>query len=278
MATGSREPSRLPVRGTIATVGTVGALAMLLSFRGGPLAPGEPVAAQRVEAPATDELVSGAETDSSAAAAVVEPLTVTGDPYRTRWGEVQVEVTRAGSDITEVVALAMPGGDRHTDRISAYVEPILRDEAISSDSAEVSVISGATYTSRAYAASLQSALDQAGPTSAQAVPAEEKAVAAAPADASTDKVATATGDAYRTRWGEVQVEVTRAGSDITEVVAVVMPGGDRRTDQISAQVEPILRDEAISSDSAEVSVISGATYTSKAYARSLQSALDRLDA
>ena len=148
------------MRGTIATIGTVGALAMLLSFRGGPLAPGEPVEAQLGEALATDGLTTGAETGTSGAEAIVEPLTVTGGAYRTRWGDVQVEVTRAGSDITEVVALAMPGGDRHTDQISAYVEPILREEAISSDSAEVSVISGATYTSQAYARSLQSALDR----------------------------------------------------------------------------------------------------------------------
>ncbi len=88
-----REPSRLPVRGTIATVGTVGALALLLSFRGGPLAPGEPVEAQLAEAPATDELIAGAQTDTSGAEAIVEPLTATGDAVRIRWGDVQVAVT-----------------------------------------------------------------------------------------------------------------------------------------------------------------------------------------
>ena len=57
------------------------------------------------------------------------------------------EVVRSrASGHVQVVALAMPGGDSRTDQLSAYVEPILREEAISSDSADVSVISSATYT------------------------------------------------------------------------------------------------------------------------------------
>ena len=41
-------------------------------------------------------------------------------------------------------------------------EPILRAEVLAAQSADVSMVSGATYTSRAYLTSLQSALDQAG--------------------------------------------------------------------------------------------------------------------
>ena len=52
--------------------------------------------------------------------------------------------------------------DRKSERINTTAEPILREEAITNDTADVAVVSGATYTSRAYAASLQSALDQLG--------------------------------------------------------------------------------------------------------------------
>ena len=151
-----REPSRLPVRGTIATAGTVGALTLLLSFQGGPLARSVSVTVADDESPATDPA-----TDSTALA-VVEPVTYTGDVVETRWGDVQVEVTLEGADIAEVVALELPEGDHPTSEISEDVEHFLREEAISSDSADVSVISGATYTSKAYATSLQSALDQLG--------------------------------------------------------------------------------------------------------------------
>ena len=41
-------------------------------------------------------------------------------------------------------------------------EPILHDEALSAQSAQIDTVSGATYTSDAYEQSLQAALDQAG--------------------------------------------------------------------------------------------------------------------
>ena len=174
-----REPTRLPVRGTIAAVGTVGALALLLSFRGGPLAPGDTVTAQVAEGLASDELIVATASETSGAGAVVESLppvaeivtdapamaevrTATGDAVSIRWGDVQVAVTVQAGDIIEVETLAMPMDDRRSQRINAGAEPVLREEAITYDTADVSVISGATYTSRAYATSLQSALDQVG--------------------------------------------------------------------------------------------------------------------
>lgn len=275
MNTEPREPSRLPVRGTIATIGTVGALTLLLSFEGGPLAPAEVVTAQEDVTTAGDGLNVAAETQTTGAEAMVEPRMFTGDAFGTRWGDVQVEVTLAGSDITEVVALVMPDSDSHTITISDYLEPILREEAITYDTADVSVISGATYTSEAYADSLQSALDQAG----LAVAAEQAQVdveaEALPAEP-TSEMRTATGDAVAIRWGDVQVAVTVEGDDIIEVETLTIPMDDRKSERINSDAEPLLREEAVTYDTADVSVVSGATYTSEAYATSLQSALDQL--
>ena len=293
MNTETREPSRLPVRGTVATVGTVGALVLLLSFEGGPLASTGPVTATEAEAPATDELIAAeATTEAAAADAVVEPVAYTGDAYATRWGDVQVEVTLEGSDITEVVTLQMPASDNHTIELSEYVEPILREEAMTSDSAiGLSVISGATYTSEAYADSLQSALDQAELTTAAAVveaepgldvaaetveTADADAEAVEPAEPVSAEGRTATGEAVAIRWGDGQVAVIVEGDDIIDVETLAMPMDDRKSQRINSQAEPVLREEAIAIDSADVSVISGATYTSEAYATSLQSALDQL--
>ena len=286
MTTEPRDPSRLPVRGTIATVGTIGALALLLSFRGGPLAPSDPVIAAN-EPLATDELIDETETttEASGGEAIVDTVSLAGDAFETRWGDVQVEITLHGSDITEVVALVMPASDDHTVAISEYVEPILREEAIASDTADVSVISGATYTSRAYAQSLQSALDQAGlataeaglETSTEVEVSEPSSVAQEPAEeVAAAGVRTATGDAIAIRWGDVQVSVTVEGDDIIDVETLAIPMSDRKSERINSAAEPVLREEAIASDSADVSVISGATYTSEAYAASLQSALDQL--
>lgn len=295
-----RQPSRIPIRGTIAAAGTVGAVALLLSFQGGPLAPTETVRAVGDTALATEELVASPApasesagvsatppTASPTAVATMTPATATGEAYSFRWGTVQVAVTAQAGDITAVEAVQLPDGDRHSAYISEVVEPILREEAINTDSADISVISGATYTSRAYAASLQSALDQldAGlpatddSTPVTAAAPEATAPAAGSSEVTSPETATATtatGEAQSFRWGTVQVSVTANGSDIVDVQALQLPDGDRRSAQISDYVEPILREEAISSDSSDVSVISGATYTSRAYAASLQSALDQL--
>jgi uncharacterized protein with FMN-binding domain len=77
-----------------------------------------------------------------------------------------------------------------------------------------------------------------------------------------------------TRWGSVQVAVTLESGQITDVQALQLPDGDRRSASISQRVEPVLRSQVLSAQGADIDGISGATYTSIAYARSLQAALD----
>jgi uncharacterized protein with FMN-binding domain len=85
----------------------------------------------------------------------------TGRTVQTRFGPVQVQVTLSGGKITDVAALQLPQNDGHSARISSAVEPMLRSEVLSAQSADIQTISGATYTSEAYVTSLQSALDSA---------------------------------------------------------------------------------------------------------------------
>ncbi len=102
------------------------------------------------------------------------------------------------------------------------------------------------------------------------------AIAGAPAAGGTDEstTQTVTGPAVSTRWGVVQVSVTLQDGAITDVTALQLPDGDRRSLQISQRVEPVLRSQALDAQSASIDGLSGATYTSTAYARSLQAALD----
>jgi len=86
----------------------------------------------------------------------------TGTASSTRFGDVQVSVTITGGQITDVTALRLTDTDGRSISISNRAAPILREEVISAQSSAVSMVSGATYTSRAYLASVQSALDQAG--------------------------------------------------------------------------------------------------------------------
>ena len=87
--------------------------------------------------------------------------TVTGPVVQTRFGPVQVQVTIAGGKISDVTALQLPSDRQRSAEISGIVGPMLRSEALAAQSAQIDLISGATYTSDAYAQSLQSALDQA---------------------------------------------------------------------------------------------------------------------
>lgn len=88
--------------------------------------------------------------------------TYTGTSEPTRFGNVQVEVVVSGGKITDIVATQLTDAGGRSVQISNYAAPILRTEALQAQSAKVSSVSGATYTSEGYLSSLQSALDQAG--------------------------------------------------------------------------------------------------------------------
>ncbi|MER6299480.1 FMN-binding protein [Kitasatospora sp. NPDC001539] len=83
------------------------------------------------------------------------------------------------------------------------------------------------------------------------------------------------GDTVNTRYGPVQVQITLSGSRLTAVDVVKYPSQERRDLEINSSALPLLNQEAISAQSAQIDVVSGATYTSDGYVRSLQSALDR---
>ena len=86
---------------------------------------------------------------------------VDGDVIPTQFGDIQVRVVESGGKIVDVKALQLPSDRRRSAEISQYSEPILHDEALQAQSAQIDTVSGATYTSGAYRESLQSAIDRA---------------------------------------------------------------------------------------------------------------------
>lgn len=77
------------------------------------------------------------------------------------FGNVQVRVVIKGSKLTDVQFLQFPDTGGHTSEVAQMAEPILKQEAISAQSANVEIVSGATQDTQAFIESLQSALDQA---------------------------------------------------------------------------------------------------------------------
>ena len=88
--------------------------------------------------------------------------TFKGETSQTRWGPVQVEITLTNGKITDVTTLQYPNGDRKSMNISSRVIPWLQEETLQVQSANISGISGATYTSTGFQSSLASALQKAG--------------------------------------------------------------------------------------------------------------------
>ncbi|MEU9987924.1 FMN-binding protein [Streptomyces sp. NPDC048045] len=85
---------------------------------------------------------------------------------------------------------------------------------------------------------------------------------------------TVTGDAAQTQYGTVQVRLTVANGKVTKAEAVQAPKGGL-SDQKTALAVPKLNQEAVAAQSAQIDAVSGATYTSTGYKKSLQSALDK---
>jgi uncharacterized protein with FMN-binding domain len=83
-----------------------------------------------------------------------------------------------------------------------------------------------------------------------------------------------TGQAVGTRFGPVQVAITVSGGTITDVSVPEYPDSDRRDQEINSRALPELVSETLSAQSAHIDMVSGATYTSRGYLQSLQSAID----
>lgn len=86
--------------------------------------------------------------------------TFLGDPSTMRYGTVQVQITISGGKITDAQAVQAPSGrdQRYTD----MAVPVMRQKTLAAQSANITGVSGASYTAYAWYVSLQSALKKAG--------------------------------------------------------------------------------------------------------------------
>ncbi|MHB8190536.1 MAG: FMN-binding protein [Ferrimicrobium sp.] len=96
------------------------------------------------------------------------------------------------------------------------------------------------------------------------------------APSTTAHATSAIGRKVNFGYGTLSVKVTADGRRINNVSVSSLQTLESYSLQIAQQVTPILRSEVIQAQSAQISAITGATYTSQAYAMSLQSALDKL--
>ncbi|MFD7135112.1 FMN-binding protein [Streptomyces sp. NPDC059894] len=239
-------------RVVLAGAATVSGIVLLLALK-----PSSDPASAAGTAPAQSSVQGGAQAAGTG--------TVTGDAARTQYGAVQVRLTVAGGKITQAEAVQAPKGGQ-SDQITATAVPELNQAAVAAQSADIDSVSGATYTSEGYKKSLQSALDKV------------KAGAGASQGSGTVQVSgTFTGDAAQTQYGAVQVRITVSKNEITKAEAVQAPKGGQ-SDRITATAVPQLNEATVAGQSPDIDTVSGATYTSTGYQKSLQSAIDKANA
>ncbi|MEV1050470.1 FMN-binding protein [Streptomyces sp. NPDC049887] len=281
----------------IAVAGTTSAVALLLTLK----QPGTTVAGAASQAGGAPPAAS-APAGSGAVPAGGE--TVLGDEADTQFGPVQVELTLSDGRITGARAVKVPSTDANSRKIAADAVPKLNQAAVAAQSGEIDAVSGATYTSQGYIRSLQSALDKAGAAGTGAGDgAEQGATPGAGSGAGTPGGDAGTGsdggsgsgsgggsgsgsgeggatesvlgDVAGTQYGDVQVRLTVSGGRVTAAEAVKAPSSDANSRKIAADAVPKLNQAAVAAQSGEIDAVSGATYTSQGYIRSLQSALDK---
>jgi uncharacterized protein with FMN-binding domain len=158
-------------RAITAVVATIAGVAWLVTYRvtphPSPVAAAAP-AEQPTPTPASSPEPAASATPAAAAAPTPTPVptnkpangSFTGAVIPTQFGDIQVRVVISAGRVTDVSALQMPTDRARSAEITQYVTPVLHDEVIQAQSAHIDVISGATFTSEAYAESVNDALRQ----------------------------------------------------------------------------------------------------------------------
>lgn len=90
--------------------------------------------------------------------------------------------------------------------------------------------------------------------------------------AKSTKTKTYKGSTINTMWGPIQVDLKVKGKKITGVT-VVDPTHTARSQVIASQAIPILKQETLQAQRANINEVSGATTISQAYIQSLQAAV-----
>ena len=130
----------------------------------------KPVATKKATVKPTATNSATATTQPTATATTVETTapvtstvkdgTFTGPAVFVNYGTVQVKITVSNGKITEAVAVQAPRGKN--DRYTNMAVPILKQQTLQAQSANIQGASGASYTSYGWFKSLQGAMAQAG--------------------------------------------------------------------------------------------------------------------
>ena len=154
----------MPKRGLIALVLTLAGLRLIVAYSppGGDIGSVDPSDAP-TDSPAAGPTPTPTKTPkpSKAPTGTLKDGTYDGDAIKFKFGTAQVEIVVSGGVITEVKALKLPTAGGYTKRVTTFFQTDIPARIVADQGWKISNIGGATYTSRAYSQSLQSAINQA---------------------------------------------------------------------------------------------------------------------
>ena len=144
-----------------------------------------------------------------------------------------------------------------------------------STSASASSSTKAVATQTATKSSKPVATKKATATASASASASSTATATPTADAApaapAAKSGTFTGPSVNVNYGNVQVQITVVNGRITDAVAVKAPSG--KNDRYTNMAVPTLKKQTLAAQSANIKGVSGASYTSYGWFKSLQGAM-----
>ena len=128
----------------------------------------KPVATKKATARATAQATASgtpaADVPATQAPATSAPAAIngkfTGPSVNVNYGNVQVQITVVNGRITDAIAVKAPSGKN--DRYTNMAVPILKQQTLAAQSANIKGASGASYTSYGWFKSLQGAMADAG--------------------------------------------------------------------------------------------------------------------
>ena len=156
----------MPIRAVVTLAATIVVLALLVSFR---TPPSTGLSTLPLVTPPSSPQPSAGSTPTPSGVGPPTPTptpsgsglkngSFTGQDFPNFYGDVQVKLVVVGGRITDIVPLRYPTDRPQSAYISSVAVPLLHDEVLKAQSAQIDLISGATFTSDSYAQSVQSAL------------------------------------------------------------------------------------------------------------------------
>ena len=161
----------MPIRAAVTLAATAIGVVLLFSFRTPPAAPIATLTPSSISSPTSTPSPTatpsgappsgGASPTPTPAASGLKSGSFTGQTYTNPYGNVQVQVVISGGKITSVKTIQYPNGHQQSVFINSQALPLLEQEVLKAQSAQINIVGGATFTSQGYAQSVQSALDAA---------------------------------------------------------------------------------------------------------------------